>query len=161
MAQREALCEWNQAAQLVHMRAAQSTPAGQLEREVYQPRFLIARPLLQALQTPAPGALLLIDEVDRADEPFEAFLPEYLGEHQVSIPELGPVQALVRPITILTSNRTRRILWLNPLLRFEGYAPLAQGPRILSRCCAAVLPMHNLNSLSALSHAVAQALQTP
>lgn len=109
MEQREALYEWNHTAQLLHMRAAQSSPASELEREVYQPRFLIARPLLQALQMPAPGAVLLIDEVDRADEPFEAFLLEYLGEYQVSIPELGPVQALVRPITILTSNRTREL----------------------------------------------------
>jgi MoxR-like ATPase len=106
---REALYEWNYAAQMLHMRAAQGSDveADQIEREVYQPRYLIRRPLLQALQTPEPGALLLIDEVDRADEPFEAFLLEYLGEYQVSIPELGTVQALVRPVTLLTSNRTR------------------------------------------------------
>jgi MoxR-like ATPase len=79
----------------------------EIEREVYQPRYLIRRPLLQALQAPAPGAVLLIDEVDRADEPFEAFLLEYLGEYQVSIPEIGTVRANVLPVTILTSNRTR------------------------------------------------------
>ena len=108
---REALYEWNYAAQMLHMRAAQgsATEAEQIEREVYQPRYLIRRPLLQALQTPEPGALLLIDEVDRADEPFEAFVLEYLGEYQVSIPELGTVQALVRPVTLLTSNRTREL----------------------------------------------------
>jgi MoxR-like ATPase len=108
---REALYEWNYAAQMLHMRAAQSATveADQIEREVYQPRYLIRRPLLQALQTPEPGALLLIDEVDRADEPFEAFLLEYLGEYQVSIPELGTVQAMVRPVTLLTSNRTREL----------------------------------------------------
>ncbi|NBU43715.1 MAG: MoxR family ATPase [Betaproteobacteria bacterium] len=108
---REALYEWNYAAQMLHMRAAQgsATEAEQIEREVYQPRYLIRRPLLQALQTHEPGALLLIDEVDRADEPFEAFLLEYLGEYQVSIPELGTVQALVRPVTLLTSNRTREL----------------------------------------------------
>ena len=106
---REALYEWNYAAQMLHMRAAQDAAleSEQIEREVYQPRYLIRRPLLQALQTPEPGTLLLIDEVDRADEPFEAFLLEYLGEYQVSIPELGTVQALVRPVTLLTSNRTR------------------------------------------------------
>jgi len=105
---REALYEWNYAAQMLHMRAALgAAEPDQIEREVYQPRYLIKRPLLQALQTPEPGALLLIDEVDRADEPFEAFLLEYLGEYQVSIPELGTVQALARPVTILTSNRTR------------------------------------------------------
>ncbi|TAN09116.1 MAG: MoxR family ATPase [Burkholderiaceae bacterium] len=108
--QREALYEWNYAAQLLHLRAAEgSAPAEELEREVYQARYLVHRPLLQALQAPEPGAVLLIDEVDRADEPFEAFLLEYLGEYQVSIPELGTVRAKVAPITILTSNRTREL----------------------------------------------------
>ena len=108
--QREALYEWNYAAQLLHMRAAEShEDAATVEREVYQSRYLIRRPLLQALQTPPPGAVLLIDEVDRADEPFEAFLLEYLGEYQVSIPELGTVRAVVPPVTILTSNRTREL----------------------------------------------------
>ena len=136
--QREALYEWNYAAQLLHMRAAEIAPTlgtgvsslppegaltalgrpgggsgridvSAIEREVYQERYLLRRPLLQALQTPAPGAVLLIDEVDRADEPFEAFLLEYLGEFQVSIPELGTVRAEVTPVTILTSNRTREL----------------------------------------------------
>lgn len=108
--QREALYEWNYAAQLLHMRAAEAHGASSdIESEVYQPRYLIRRPLLQALQAPAPGAVLLIDEVDRADEPFEAFLLEYLGEYQVSIPELGTVRALVSPVTLLTSNRTREL----------------------------------------------------
>jgi MoxR-like ATPase len=108
MEQREALYEWNHAAQLLHMRAAQSrTDMDAVEQEVYQEKYLIRRPLLQALQTPAPGAVLLIDEVDRADEPFEAFLLEYLGEYQVTIPELGTQRATAMPVTILTSNRTR------------------------------------------------------
>ena len=124
--QREALYEWNYAAQLLHMRAAELKDHAQgggnnvsgdatrdvtrdVEREVYQDRYLIRRPLLQALQAPAPGAVLLIDEVDRADEPFEAFLLEYLGEYQVSIPEIGTVRAAVTPVTILTSNRTREL----------------------------------------------------
>jgi MoxR-like ATPase len=108
--QREALYEWNYAAQLLHMRAVEGKEtADEIEREVYQPRYLIRRPLLQALQAPAPGAVLLIDEVDRADEPFEAFLLEYLGEYQVSIPEMGTVRANVLPVTVLTSNRTREL----------------------------------------------------
>ena len=114
--QREALYEWNYAAQLLHMRAAQARleaaggdTVAQVEREVYQDRYLIRRPLLQALEAPAPGAVLLIDEVDRADETFEAFLLEYLGEYQVSIPEIGTVRAAVKPVTILTSNRTREL----------------------------------------------------
>ena len=110
--QREALYEWNYAAQLLHMRAAELRDhdhVADVEREVYQDRYLIRRPLLQALQAPAPGAVLLIDEVDRADEPFEAFLLEYLGEYQVSIPEIGTVKAEFTPVTILTSNRTREL----------------------------------------------------
>ncbi len=107
---REALYEWNYAAQLLHMRAVEGKEdAAQVEREVYQDKYLIRRPLLQALQAPAPGAVLLIDEVDRADEPFEAFLLEYLGEYQVSIPEIGTVRAQATPITLLTSNRTREL----------------------------------------------------
>ena len=108
--QREALYEWNYAAQLLHMRAMEGHgQAADVEQEVYQDRYLIRRPLLQALQAPAPGAVLLIDEVDRADEPFEAFLLEYLGEYQVSIPEIGTVRAAITPVTILTSNRTREL----------------------------------------------------
>ena len=138
--QREALYEWNYAAQLLHMRAAEmltptlrtdvsslppegalaalgrpgggsvaptATAARDIEAEVYQDRYLIRRPLLQALQAPAPGAVLLIDEVDRADEPFEAFLLESVGEYPASIPEIGTVRAPATPVTILTSNRTR------------------------------------------------------
>ena len=108
--QREALYEWNYAAQLLHMKAAEGKgSATDIESEVYQDRYLIRRPLLQALQAPAPGAVLLIDEVDRADEPFEAFLLEYLGEYQVSIPEIGTIKAISPPVTILTSNRTREL----------------------------------------------------
>jgi MoxR-like ATPase len=84
-----------------------SANADEIEASLYSDKYLIARPLLQALQAPAPGAVLLIDELDRADEPFEAFLLEYLGEFQVSIPAFGAVRAEQAPITILTSNRTR------------------------------------------------------
>ena len=107
---REALYEWNYAAQMLHMRAATShDQIASVEQEVYQEKYLIERPLLKALRAPLPGAVLLIDEVDRADEPFEAFLLEYLGEYQVSIPELGTIKARVTPVTILTSNRTREL----------------------------------------------------
>jgi MoxR-like ATPase len=107
---REALYEWNYAAQMLQMRAAASLDQlQQVEQEVYQERYLIERPLLKALRCPDPGAVLLIDEVDRADEPFEAFLLEYLGEYQVSIPELGTIKSAFTPVTILTSNRTREL----------------------------------------------------
>ena len=93
--QRDALYEWNYAAQLLHMRAAEGTRARRRRSSARSTRtaYLIRRPLLQALQAPPPGAVLLIDEVDRADEPFEAFLLEYLGEYQVSIPEMGTIRA--------------------------------------------------------------------
>ncbi len=108
MEQREALYEWNHAAQLMHMRAQpEGANPDQLEHEIYQEKYLIRRPLLQALEAVEPGAVLLIDEVDRADAPFEAFLLEYLGEFQVSIPEFGTMKAACPPVTILTSNRTR------------------------------------------------------
>jgi MoxR-like ATPase len=97
MEQREALYEWNYAAQLLHMRAAEAQgrlPTGAvgargLPRPLPHPPPAAAGPA-----APAPGAVLLIDEVDRADEPFEAFLLEYLGEYQVSIPEIGTVRRL-------------------------------------------------------------------
>lgn len=110
MEQRDALYEWNFPAQLIHMRARDShAKPDEIEREVYQDDYLIRRPLLQALEAPPPGAVLLIDEVDRADEPFEAFLLEYLGEYQVSVPEFGVIRAQSIPMTILTSNRTREL----------------------------------------------------
>jgi MoxR-like ATPase len=110
MEQREALYEWNFSAQLIHMRVREhQAKSDEIEKEVYQDRYLIRRPLLQALEASDPGAVLLIDEVDRADEPFEAFLLEYLGEYQVSIPELGVIRARSTPLTILTSNRTREL----------------------------------------------------
>ena len=110
MEQRDALYEWNFPAQLIHRRARDShAKPDEIEREVYQEDYLIRRPLLQALEAPPPGAVLLIDEVDRADEPFEAFLLEYLGEYQVSIPEFGVICAQSIPMTILTSNRTREL----------------------------------------------------
>jgi MoxR-like ATPase len=108
MEQREALYEWNYSAQLLHLRASSASSSGHdVEQDLYQRKYLITRPLLQALEAPAPGAVLLIDEVDRADEPFEAFLLEYLADYQVSIPEFGMIAATSKPITFLTSNRTR------------------------------------------------------
>lgn len=105
---RDALYEWNHAAQMLHLRLTeQHQSADQVERELYSNAYLIERPLLKALLAQAPGVILLIDELDRADEPFEAFLLEYLGEYQVSIPELGTVKANCLPISLLTSNRTR------------------------------------------------------
>lgn len=95
--------EWNYARQLLEIK--QGLAAGE---ELFARRFLIARPLLQALELPGPP-VLLIDELDRADEPFEAFLLELLSDFQLSIPELGAIKAKEPPIVVLTSNRTREI----------------------------------------------------
>jgi MoxR-like ATPase len=105
---RDALYEWNHAAQMLHLRLSEKQQSAQhIERDLYSESYLIERPLLKALRAQFPGVVLLIDEVDRADEPFEAFLLEYLGEYQVSIPELGTIKAARPPISLLTSNRTR------------------------------------------------------
>jgi MoxR-like ATPase len=107
-----ALYEWNHARQILHIRMAEQDPAARaaLERTIFSDDFLLARPLLAALRHPGPRpAVLLIDEVDRADEEFEAFLLEILSDFQVSIPELGTIRATHPPLVILTSNRTREL----------------------------------------------------
>ena len=108
--------EWNYPRQLLHMRAVEASggKAGYtaaLERDIYTAAYLLKRPLLQALELSAQGQapVLLIDELDRADEPFEAFLLELLADYQITIPELGTITATKPPITILTSNRTREV----------------------------------------------------
>lgn len=106
-----ALYEWNYPRQLLHIRAAEGRQGTEeIERSIFTDEYLIKRPLLEAIATPAEiPPVLLIDEIDRADEPFEAFLLEVLSEFQVTIPELGTIRALHRPLVILTSNRTREI----------------------------------------------------
>ena len=109
-----AVYEWNYLRQMLELRMAEVGGAAasreSLAAEIFDPRFLIRRPLLQALEPHPQGPpLLLIDEIDRADEPFEAFLLEILSDFQVSIPELGTVRAEVPPIVIITSNRTREV----------------------------------------------------
>jgi MoxR-like ATPase len=102
----QALYEWNHPKQLLRMRL----PENQAETlaDIYTPEFLLERPLLKALRQ-ASGTVILIDEIDRADAEFEAFLLEFLGEFQISIPELGTISAAVPPIAVLTSNRTRNL----------------------------------------------------
>ena len=108
-----AVYEWNYARQMVEIRLAEATGGADrdaLSRDIFDERFLIKRPILQALEPDESGApVLLIDELDRTDEPFEAFLLEVLSDFQVTIPELGPQVAPVPPIVIITSNRTREI----------------------------------------------------
>ena len=106
-----AVYEWNFAAQMVAIRAAEAAgDTDHLRSNLFGPDYLIERPLLQAMR-PQPGGapVLLIDEIDRTDEPFEAFLLEALSDFQVTIPELGTIKAPEPPIVILTSNRTREV----------------------------------------------------
>ena len=105
--------EWNYARQLLEIRlteARAAAPGADAADALFSPRMLIRRPLLRALEPdPAGAPVLLIDELDRADEPFEAYLLELLSDYQISIPELGTIRAEAPPIVILTSNRTREI----------------------------------------------------
>jgi MoxR-like ATPase len=104
----EALYEWNYPRQLLGIRLAESRGEPLRESDLFRDEYLLARPLLAAIQHPGPGpAVLLIDEVDRADDEFEAFLLELLAEAAVTIPELGTRRALAPPVAVLTSNRTR------------------------------------------------------
>jgi MoxR-like ATPase len=104
----QAVYEWDYARQLLHLRAAEG--AGGAEDDLYSERFLIRRPLLEAI-APADGPppVLLIDEVDRADDEFEAFLLEFLSEYAVTIPEVGTFRAATPPLVLITSNRTRDV----------------------------------------------------
>jgi len=104
----EALYEWNYPRQLLAIRLAEATGTHVQEADLFGRQYLVERPLLQAVQHPGPlPAVLLIDEVDRADEEFEAFLFELLAEAAITIPEIGTVRAAVPPLALLTSNRTR------------------------------------------------------
>ncbi len=112
----QALYEWDYTKQLLHLRAAEATGRASkvseqgLEEEIYQERFLVRRPLLQAIsQLSQNPPVLLIDEIDRADDEFEAFLLEILSEFSITIPEIGTFTAEVPPIVIITSNRTRDV----------------------------------------------------
>ncbi len=108
-----AVYEWNYARQMIEIRVAEA--AGEADRErlggdIFDERFLIKRPLLQALESDERGPpVLLIDELDRADEPFEAYLLEILADFQITIPEIGTIKAEEPPVVIITSNRTREI----------------------------------------------------
>ncbi|MGA3398365.1 MAG: MoxR family ATPase [Acetobacteraceae bacterium] len=104
--------EWDHARQLMAIRLAEAaghTDRDELSRDIYTREFLLSRPLLSAIDPDLPPAVLLIDELDRADEPFEAFLLELLADFQISVPEYGTVKATTMPVVVLTSNRTREV----------------------------------------------------
>jgi MoxR-like ATPase len=111
----QAVYDWDYSRQLLHLRAAEASgeatnkKANELESELYNERFLIKRALLRAIEQRDTPAVLLIDEIDRADDEFEAYLLEILSDFQVTVPELGTFKAATPPIVILTSNRTRDV----------------------------------------------------
>jgi MoxR-like ATPase len=140
-----AVYEWNYPRQMVEIRLAEA--AGVVERselahDIFTTRFLLRRPLLQAL-APEEGIapVLLIDELDRADEPFEAYLLEVLSDYQVTIPELGTIRAATPPIVVITSNRTREIhdaIKRRCLYHWVDYPDAARELAIVRRKCPAV-----------------------
>ena len=133
-----AVYEWNYAAQMMAIRLAEASgehDKQRIEQDIFSPRYLIKRPLLQALEpSPHGPPVLLIDEIDRADEAFEAFLLEILSDYQVSVPEIGVIAAAEPPIVIVTSNRTREIhdaLKRRCLYHWLGYPDAAREMAIL------------------------------
>jgi MoxR-like ATPase len=151
----QALYDWDFPRQLLHLRALEAAAsatgetldADAVEASLYDPRFLLARPILRALQT--SPSVLLIDEIDRADDEFEAFLLEVLTEHAVSIPEVGEIRAKEPPLVVLTSNRTREVhdalkrrclyLWLDhPDLQREIQILHSRLPGVPERLAAQV-----------------------
>ena len=135
-----AVYEWNYQRQMIEIRLAEAEGAGsreKLEKDIFSERFLIRRPLLQALESKAGEApVLLIDELDRTDEPFEAYLLEVLSDFQVTIPEIGTIKATEPPIVVITSNRTREIhdaVKRRCLYHWVDYPSAVQEIEILAR----------------------------
>ncbi|MGH9114677.1 MAG: AAA family ATPase, partial [Acidimicrobiales bacterium] len=133
----EALYEWNYPRQLLAIRLAEASGRAVADADLFSRDYLVARPLLRAIEPPGPRpAVLLIDEVDRADDEFEAFLLELLAESSVTIPELGTVSAAVPPVVVLTSNRTRDLhdaLKRRCLYHWIDYPGLDQTVAIIRR----------------------------
>jgi MoxR-like ATPase len=133
----EALYEWNYPRQLLAVRTAESRGAAVDDDELFTERFLVDRPLLRAVRWSGPApAVVLLDEVDRADHEFEALLYEFLGERSVTVPELGTFRAERPPIVVLTSNRTRELhdaLKRRCLYHWITYPDVAQAARIVRR----------------------------
>ncbi len=131
--------EWDHARQLMAIRLAEAagdTDRTALAQDIYGSAFLQRRPLLSAIDPDLPPAVLLIDELDRADEPFEAFLLELLADFQLSIPEYGTVRARIPPVVVLTSNRTREVhdaIRRRCLYHWVGYPSAAREREILAR----------------------------
>lgn len=131
--------EWNHARQLMEIRLAEATgetDRERLEADIFSRAYLNARPLLSAIDPDLMPAVLLIDELDRADEPFEAFLLELLGDFQITIPELGTIAAATPPVVVITSNRTREVhdaIRRRCLYHWMDYPDAARERAILTR----------------------------
>jgi MoxR-like ATPase len=152
----QSLYEWNYARQLLHLRAHEH---GADVEDIYRPEFLLERPLLRALRSET-GAVLLIDEVDRADAEFEAYLLEFLSDFQISIPEMGTVSATVKPLVILTSNRTRELhdaLKRRCMYHWIDFPEQARERRIVE----ALAPGLTAEAAEALVYAVGQTREMP
>ena len=152
----QSLYEWNYARQLLHLRAHEHDAAVD---DIYRPEFLLERPLLRALRSET-GAVLLIDEVDRADAEFEAYLLEFLSDFQISIPEMGTVRATVKPLVILTSNRTRELhdaLKRRCMYHWIDFPEQARERRIVE----ALAPGLTVEAAASLVSAVAQTREWP
>ncbi len=106
-----AVYEWAYSRQILHLLILESGGASrqEMERDLYSREFLVARPLLQAIEAPVAPPVLLIDEIDRADEEFESYLLEVLSDYQITIPEIGTIDATHPPLVVITSNRTREV----------------------------------------------------
>lgn len=162
-----AVYEWNYTRQMLHIRLmeAQSGAQAQELQEIFGPNFLISRPLLQAIDTSNTAApVLLIDELDRSDEEFEAYLLELLSDFQITIPEIGTIRAAEPPIVIITSNRTREIhdalrrrclyYWIDfPTLEKEYSIVMARMPeapeRLAKQVCAFVQELRSMDLFKA------------
>ncbi len=145
--------EWDYAKQLMTIRLAEATGDRNLERlqeDIFSRQYLQARPLLSAIDPDLPPAVLLIDELDRADEPFEAFLLELLADYQITVPEYGTVKAKSPPVVVLTSNRTREVhdairrrclyQWVDyPTAARERAILAAKGPGLPARLSAEIV----------------------
>ncbi|MEK7400786.1 MAG: MoxR family ATPase [Gemmatimonadota bacterium] len=138
-----AVYEWNYPRQMIEIRLAEAGAAdvdrARLGDDIFTERFLLRRPLLEAVApTDGIAPVLLIDELDRADEPFEAYLLEVLADYQVTIPELGPIKAAVPPVVVITSNRTREIhdaIKRRCLYQWIGHPDAARELAIVRRKC--------------------------
>jgi MoxR-like ATPase len=161
----EALYEWNYPRQLLAIRLAEAEGTHLRETDLFGRDYLVERPLLEAVQHPGPlPALLLIDEVDRADEEFEAFLFELLAEASITIPEIGTVEARVPPLAVLTSNRTRDLhdaLKRRCLYHWIDYPDIARTAAIIRQHVPAASEELTVDVAAAVQRLRALDLQKP